>query len=121
MRTGRARWNRQHDSHLGETDLGAEVRLAREAELALATLGNVKRDDVVTCENRMESLADRTQGHTDSLFEYGKIGGTGLNCGDALTHALHNAATLVAENDGEESLGILAAQGVGVGVAHARR
>jgi len=35
--------------HLGDADLGAEVGLARVAELAIAALGNVKRNDVITC------------------------------------------------------------------------
>lgn len=47
--------------------------------------------------------------------------GTRLDRGDALTHALDDTTTFMAEDDGEDALRVLAAQGVSVGVAHARR
>jgi hypothetical protein len=46
---------------------------------------------------------------------------TRLYRGDALAHALNDTAALVAEDDGEDALRVLAAQRVGISVAHTRR
>jgi hypothetical protein len=70
----------------------AQVRLAGEAEPALAAFGRVQGDDVVTR----------------------------LHGGDSCAHLLHHAGSLVSENRREEALRVLAAQGVGIRVAHAR-
>lgn len=43
---------------------------------------------------------------------------TGLELGDTLADALHCPSTLVAQDDGEEPLGVTAAQGVGVCMTH---
>ena len=43
----------------------------------------------------------------------------GLDIGDALADGLDDAGTLVAQDDGEGTLGILAGEGVGVCVADA--
>lgn len=69
---------------LCSADRRAEVGLARLAHLALLALGSVKRDNVV---------AD-------------------LDVVDALTDRLDNAATLVAENNGKGTLGVLARESV---------
>ena len=61
------------------------------AELALAALGYVERDDVVAR----------------------------CDAGDALTDGLHHRTALMAEDGGEHSLSVPARQSVGVGVAHA--
>src|SRR5690606_26672088 len=68
----------------------AEVGLAGGAELALAALGGIQRDHVVAHRYRGHALADR----------------------------LDDAATLVAEDAGEDAFGVLAGQGIGVGVAN---
>lgn len=44
---------------------------------------------------------------------------TGLHVGHALTHRLDDASTLVSQDNGERALGVLAGQGVGIGVADA--
>ena len=41
-----------------------------------------------------------------------------LHAGDSLSHRLHHCAALMAEDDGEGALGILAGQSVSVGVAN---
>lgn len=41
-----------------------------------------------------------------------------LHVCDALTHRLHDASTLVSQNNGESTLGVFARQCVGIGVAH---
>lgn len=64
--------------YLGLADLSAQVGLATLAELALAALGCVKGNDVVSS----------------------------LNTGNTLTHRLDNSTTLVSEDDREDSLGI---------------
>jgi hypothetical protein len=47
---GEARGTVGHEAlALGDANLGAEVGLARRAELALAALGDIEGDDVVTC------------------------------------------------------------------------
>ena len=43
----------------------------------------------------------------------------GLNIGDSLADGLDDTGALVTQDDGEGTLGILAGEGVGVGVAHA--
>ena len=45
-----------------------------------------------------------------------KTGRTWLKLGDSLSHALHDAGSLVAQHYREDSLGVGAAQRVGVGV-----
>lgn len=76
-----------HDAlALGCADLAAEVGLAGLAELALLALGGVEGDDVVA----------------------------GLHVGDALADGLDDAGALVAEDDGEGALGVLAGEGVGI-------
>lgn len=72
-------------------DFLAEVGLGVEAELALATLGDVEGHDVVP----------------------------GRELGDALADALHDAAALVAEDNREAALRVRARQRVGVRVADA--
>lgn len=44
---------------------------------------------------------------------------TGLHICDALTNRLDNTSTFVSKNDGESTLGVLARQCVGIGMAHA--
>mmetsp|Transcript_67072 Transcript_67072/g.187620 ORF Transcript_67072/g.187620 Transcript_67072/m.187620 type:complete len:286 (+) Transcript_67072:812-1669(+) len=68
---------------------GAEVDVGPHAELAAAAVGLVARDDVVA----------------------------GGELRDALADALHDARRLMAEDAGEEALGVQAVEGVGVGVA----
>ena len=87
-----ARPVRHHALTLRRANLTAQVRLAALAELALLALGRVQRDDVVPR----------------------------LDVGDALADRLDDAGALVAENDREGALGVLARQGVGVRVADAR-
>lgn len=41
-----------------------------------------------------------------------------LHIGDALTHRLDNTSTLVTQDDGESSFGVLAGQSVGICVAN---
>src|SRR5690606_8995264 len=60
---------------------------------ALAALGGVQRNHVVT----------------------------GLERLDARTHFQHHAGTFMAEDGGEGAFRVVAAQGEGIGVAHARR
>lgn len=43
---------------------------------------------------------------------------TGLHICDTLTNRLNNTSSLVSKNDGEGTLGVLARQCVGIGVAH---
>lgn len=43
---------------------------------------------------------------------------TGLHIRDTLTNRLDNTGTLVSKNDGEGTLGVLARQCVGIGMAH---
>ena len=71
---------------LRRADLAAQVGLARLAELALLALGSVQSNDMVAR----------------------------LDVGDALTDRLDNTGTLVSENNGEGTLGVLARERVGV-------
>lgn len=76
-----------HDAlALGGANLAAQVGLARLAELALLALGGVEGDDVVA----------------------------GLHVGDALADGLDDTGTLVTEDDGEGTLGVLAGESVGI-------
>ena len=77
---------RHHALTLGGTDLSAEVGLSRLAELAFPAFGGVQGYDVVP----------------------------GLDRGDALAYGFDNTGTLVAQNDGEGTLGILSGEGVGI-------
>ncbi|MDR6354924.1 hypothetical protein Q3H58_001595 [Pseudomonas psychrotolerans] len=76
---------------LGGAHRAAQVGLAGFAEFALAAFGGVQRDDVIA--------------HGDR--------------GHALAHRLDDATALVTEDAGEDPFGILAGQGVGIGVADA--
>ena len=77
-------------THLCQSDLGAEVGLARGAELALAALGNVQRDDVVPHLDRGHPLANglhdtpalMTQ-DAGELGTWGRAGGSGTRSGKA--------------------------------------
>jgi hypothetical protein len=79
----------QNTLTLGGSHLLAQVGLAGLAELALLALGSVEQNDGVS----------------------------GLDAGDALADRLDDTGTLVAQNRGEDSLGIRATESVGVGVA----
>ena len=74
---------------LGGADGRAQVGLAAQAAFALAALGRVERDHVVARLDRGHAAADLD----------------------------HHARALVAEDRGEQALGIEPVQGVGVGVA----
>src|SRR5207249_11564660 len=78
---------------LGREERPAEVRLAAETELAVATFRDVERDHVIAGGERRDPGAD----------------------------VLDDPAALVAEHGREEPRGVAAAQRVGVGVADARR
>ena len=79
-----------HDAlALRGADLLAQVGLAGQAELAFAAFGRVERDDMIA----------------------------GLQRGHALAHFDHHARAFVAQHGGEQALGIVAAQGEGVGMA----
>jgi hypothetical protein len=80
-----------HPLALAGADGDAEVRLAGAAELALAALGGVERDDMVA--------------H--------------CHVADAAADGLDDGAALMAENDRKQPFGITARQGVGIGVADA--
>lgn len=83
-----------HDTlALGDADLGANIGLAGQTELAVVALGNVAWNHVVAWCYRGHALADR----------------------------LDNAGALVAENHGEQTLGIQAAKRVCISVAHTSR
>ncbi len=82
---------RHHAFTLGGAHRAAQVGFAGLAEFALTALGGIQRNHVIAHLNR---------GHT-------------------LAHRLDDAATLVAENAGEDTLAVLAGQGVGIGVANA--
>lgn len=82
---GEARGAVGHDAlALGSADGAAEVGLSALAELALAALGGVEGDDVVADLDIVDVGADR----------------------------LDDTTALVAEDDGEGTLGVLAGQGV---------
>ncbi len=72
-------------THLGQSDLGAQVGLARGAELALAALGNVQRDDVVPHLDRGHPLANGLH-HTPALMaqDAGELGAWGRAEGHAV-------------------------------------
>ena len=76
---------------LGGADGRAQIGLAAETGLALATFGNVERDDVV---------ADFEALHV-------------------FTHFHHHAGAFVAKHAGEESFGVFARESEGVGMADA--
>ena len=79
-----------HDTlTLGGTDLPAEVGLAGLAELALAALGGVQGDDILS----------------------------GLDGGHAIAYGLDNTGTFVTEDDREGTFGVFSGEGVGVCVA----
>ena len=83
----------RHDTlALGDTDLGADVGLARVAELAVVALWDIAWDDVITWHNR----------------------------GDTFTDRLNQTGALVAKDDWEETLRIQPAKSVGIGVADTR-
>ena len=83
-----------HDSaSLGFADRLAEIGLARQAVFALAALRRVQRDNVVSRREPRHSGADLD----------------------------HHAGAFVAQNGGEEALGIQTGQGEGVGMAYPRR
>lgn len=73
---------------LSDPDLLTQVGFGIVTELALPTLWDIQRDDCVTW----------------------------LKLGDSLSHALHDASSLVAQHYREDSLGVGAAQRVGVSV-----
>ena len=77
---------RHHTLTLGSTDLPAEVGLAGLAELAFPAFGSVQGDHVVA----------------------------GLDRGDALAYGFDYTGTLMSEEDGEGTLGILSGEGVGI-------
>lgn len=78
-----------HALALSGANLAAKVGLAGLAELALLALGGVEGDDMIA----------------------------GLDVGDALADGLDDTSTLVSQDDGEGTLGILAREGVGIRVA----
>lgn len=91
---GEARGAVGHDAlALGSADGAAEVGLSALAELTLAALGGVEGDDVVANLDIVDVGADR----------------------------LDDTTALVAEDDGESTLGVLAGQGVVVAVASAQQ
>ena len=78
---------------LGGTHGLAQVGLAAEAELALATLGGVQRNHMVP----------------------------GLQAGDPFAHFLDDARAFVAKDGGEDAFRILAGQSVGIGMTNTGR
>src|SRR6185437_5952067 len=78
---------------LSLADRGAQISLARKTGRALAALRDVKRNHMVT---------GAQSGHACSGFD-------------------HYARALMAENRGEQPLGVFAGERVGVGMAYARR
>jgi hypothetical protein len=76
---------------LGVSDGGAQIGLAAEAGVALAALGRVERDDVIT----------RLQG------------------GDAFAYLKHYASAFVPKDGGEQPLRVVARARELIGVAHA--
>lgn len=85
-----ARGSIRHEAlTLGDANDGAQVGLSTLAELALAALRHVQRNDVVTDGNASHSLAN----------------------------ALDDSRTFVAENDGEDRFRVLSREQVSVGVA----
>lgn len=59
---------------------------------------------------------NRTRGRAGYLLERNDVVAR-LHVGDALTNRLDNTSTLMTQDDGEGSLGVLAGQGVGICVA----
>lgn len=80
---------RHHTSTLSVSDLRAQVGLLAVTELAVATLGNVAGNNVVTRLNRSHSLAD----------------------------TLHHTGAFVSEDRGKDALRIKATEGVQISVA----
>ena len=94
-----------HDTlALGSTDLAAQVGLARLAELALTAFRGAVR---------VSDGSEETQKGLDDVLEGDHIV-AGLYRGDALANGLDNSSTLVSQDDGESTLGILAGERVGI-------
>ena len=83
---------RHHALALGGAHRRAQVGLAALAEQAFATFGGIQRNHMVA--------------H--------------LHTGDAFTHRYHDAASLVTEDDGENTFRVIARQRKGIGMADAR-
>jgi hypothetical protein len=79
-----------HTATLGGADLSAQVGLARLAELAFPAFGGVESNDIVT----------------------------GLHGSDTLADGLNDTGSLVTEDDGESTFGILSGECVGIRVAN---
>lgn len=95
-----------HDTAtLGGSDLTAEVGLSGLAELALAALGGA-----ASVSNLPLRVDGRTAG-TGVVLESNNVV-TGLHVGDALSNRLDDTGTLVAEDDGEGTLGVLSGERV---------
>jgi hypothetical protein len=109
---------------LSRTDGTAEVRLARLAELAFAALGSVelfglqKREDGGEEKERKREenqrkplcfvLVSGTRRERESTHRNDVV--SNLNVRNALTNRLYDTSTLVSENDGERTLGVVAGE-----------
>lgn len=121
-----------HTLTLSGTDLTAQVGLARLAELALTALGGAMRWTMVSsCRDRMTRTCTASPNTRGVHSRYksttpSRIGDSlksnhivaGLDRGHTLTHGLDNTGTLVAQDNGESTLGILSRQSVGVYIAN---
>lgn len=91
---------------LGGSDLATEVGLAGLAELALlafwCAIGEARLVDATTERAMRGSLLESDDVVAD------------LDVGDALTNGLNDTSTLVSEDDGKSTLGVLARQSVGI-------
>lgn len=82
-----------NSSPLCVANLAAQICLRAAAELAFLALGNIERYDMITRRHRGHAVANR----------------------------LHHAGTFVSQNGWKDAFWVLAAPGVGVGVADAGR
>jgi hypothetical protein len=90
---------------LCSTDLTAKVRLTRLAELALAAFGRA----MIELSARKRESSQRTKNILESDDVVADLDG-----GHSLANGLDDTGTLVTENDGESTLGVLAGERVGI-------
>lgn len=104
-----------HTLALGRADGAAEVGLARLAELALLALGGAAGEIWLVNVSHLATSRRPSWQQEDSLERDDVV--ALLHVSDTLAHTLDNTGTLVTGDNGEGTLGVLAAHHVGIRVA----